>query len=381
MTSKERTLAATKHQEGDFVPISPRIWALLLGFYGSESAITELKAAGEFDYDPIVITNCAPSDYFYQPFSGHPPFMDLDDVKIELSIERKGEISEYRRIIHTPAGELKSAYMIGRPGDTYGVKPDYHHLEYMVKDKNDFEKLKYLLPEAESINLAEYFATAELFGDKGIVFSRPLLGVDHLMVDAFGVENLLILYLDDFDFFKQVVRFFQNYYQKLLKYNLEQGVKFIFESWYNFSLSAGWSPKMYREVVIPCLKENVNLVHSYDAVMLFYDDGKMMENIPDLVKSGVDIIETLSPPPVGDVDLRKAKEIAHGKTCLKGNIDIVNVIQRGTPAQVEEKVEEAMDCCKANGGYILSTSDSIRDGSPIENVRRFFKAGRKYGKY
>jgi hypothetical protein len=33
------------------------------------------------------------------------------------------------------------------------------------------------------------------------------------------------------------------------------------------------------------------------------------------------------------------------------------------------------------GGYILGTSDSIRNGSPIENVRAFFETGRKYGKY
>ncbi|MCI0515503.1 hypothetical protein L0128_20000, partial [candidate division KSB1 bacterium] len=62
-------------------------------------------------------------------------------------------------------------------------------------------------------------------------------------------------------------------------------------------------------------------------------------------------------------------------------IDLVNVILLGTPKLVTTRVAEAMTACKAGGGFILSTSDSIRDGSPMENVRALFAAGRKYGKY
>ncbi|MBN1350332.1 hypothetical protein JXJ21_13035 [candidate division KSB1 bacterium] len=381
MTSKERILAAVRHQEGDFVPVSPRIWAFLLGYYGSASPIFHLKAAEEFGYDSIINMGTGPSDYFMHPISGTPPFMDLEDIKVELTIERKGDLSEFRRVIRTPAGALRSAYIIGKPGNTYGISPNYHHLEHLVKDRNDFEKLEYILPAAETCNFSEYFRTEEMYGDRGVVFARPAAGVDHFLADAFGMENLSMLYLDDRDFFMQAVQFFHEYYQSLLRHTLEQGVRYIFESWYNFSLSAGWSPQMYREVVIPCLKSNVDLVHSFDGIMLFYDDGKMMQILPDLVQTGVDIIETLSPPPVGDVDLARAKEIARGKSCLKGNIDIVNVIRLGTAKLVEEKVEAAIACCKSGGGFILATSDSIRDGSPLENVKRFFEAGRKYGKF
>jgi hypothetical protein len=31
------------------------------------------------------------------------------------------------------------------------------------------------------------------------------------------------------------------------------------------------------------------------------------------------------------------------------------------------------------GGFILGTSDSIRDGTPLENVRAYFNAARRYG--
>jgi hypothetical protein len=381
LTSQERIWAAIHHQESDFVPISPRIWAFLLGHYGSDEPAIYLKAAKDFDFDPILCQDSGLSNYFMNPIAGRPPFVDLEDVQVDLKIERMGALSSYQRTVHTPAGPLTSAYKIGRAGKEYGISPNFHHLEYPVKSSADLEKVKYLLPDPATMNIKSYFNHTELFGDQGAVFFRPCAGVDHFMADAFGLENLFLLYLDDHDFFLNAFQLFLEYYQSLLKFSLENGIKNIFESWYNFSLSSGWSPKTYRELVIPAVKANLELIHRYDGCMFFYDDGKMQAILPDLVALGVDLVETLTPPPIGDVDLRLAKEIARGKTCLKGNVDIVNVLLLGTPDLVETKVAELMAACKAGGGFILSTSDSIRDQTPVENVKRYFAAGRKYGKF
>ena len=51
------------------------------------------------------------------------------------------------------------------------------------------------------------------------------------------------------------------------------------------------------------------------------------------------------------------------------------------PEDIEEKVRDTIKAAAPGGGFILSTSDSIRDGTPIENVRAFFDSGRKYGSY
>jgi hypothetical protein len=52
----------------------------------------------------------------------------------------------------------------------------------------------------------------------------------------------------------------------------------------------------------------------------------------------------------------------------------------GTPEQVKEAVKAAVLAAASGGGFILGTSDSIRE-APVENVRAFFQAGREYGKY
>jgi len=55
MTSRERLLAAIHHQEGDRVPVSPRATNFLREYYGCACWLHVLKAAQEFDFDPIII--------------------------------------------------------------------------------------------------------------------------------------------------------------------------------------------------------------------------------------------------------------------------------------------------------------------------------------
>ena len=92
-------------------------------------------------------------------------------------------------------------------------------------------------------------------------------------------------------------------------------------------------------------------------------------------------METLTPPPVGDIDLAEAKQMIGDRVCLKGNIDIVYVIKNGTPDMVRSSVRKAIEDAASGGGFILSTSDSIRDASPRENVLAYFQTARESGVY
>ena len=106
-----------------------------------------------------------------------------------------------------------------------------------------------------------------------------------------------------------------------------------------------------------------------------------MLTLGEYVSAGADVIETLTPPPVGDVDLVEAKRLYGGKTCLKGYIDLIYVLKHGTPELIEQTVREAIAVAAPGGGFILGTSDSIRDGTPEANVRAYFAAAHRYGTY
>jgi uroporphyrinogen-III decarboxylase len=69
------------------------------------------------------------------------------------------------------------------------------------------------------------------------------------------------------------------------------------------------------------------------------------------------------------------------RVCLKGNVDVLNVVKHSSPDQIEKAVRQAIQVAAPGGRYILATSDAVRDGTPAANLRAFCAAGRKYGDY
>jgi uroporphyrinogen-III decarboxylase len=190
----------------------------------------------------------------------------------------------------------------------------------------------------------------------------------------------MVDYYDDRAFFDRMMTIWFDKMMAETQAVLERGAKIIFGSWYYTSLSVGWSPAIFREVFLPMIKAHAALIHSYGAMYDYYDDGKCMGIVDMIQEAGVDVFETLTPPPVGDVDLAEVKRRIGDRVCLKGYGDLLYVIKMGAPQDVEDMVKRAMEIAAPGGGFIFGTSDSIREGTPRENVRVYFEAARKYGR-
>jgi uroporphyrinogen-III decarboxylase len=100
----------------------------------------------------------------------------------------------------------------------------------------------------------------------------------------------------------------------------------------------------------------------------------------DFADSGMDMMTTFTPPPSGDVDAEQIKNIMKNKVVLSGYVDTIK-IRYGTPVDIEAQTKYACEVLGKDGGFILGTSDSIRDGSPKINVDTYFNAAAKYSKY
>lgn len=379
MTSRQRFVAAVRHEEVDFVPCSPRIWAWLKDYYGNSNWKTYLRAASEFDFDPYITIGSGLPNHFVAVSDSTT---GLTNVKIEVEIRDDNGSNIIVRKIRTPAGPLREIIRIPKLRHReYGISPNPVRVEHLIKDSSDLEKLKYLFPDPKKCGILKGYEEIERgIGENGIVgvvINSPL---DYHAGEARGIENVMIDYYERRDFVGKLLDLFHRNIMAETKAVLEKGVKIILGSWFYTSMSAGWSPSIYRELFAPLLKRHVELVHSYKAIYNFYDDGKCMEIIDILEECEIDIIETLTPPPVGDVDLAAVKRRIGNRVCLKGYVDLLYIIKMGTPDLIEKTVKEAVETAAPGGGFILGTSDSIRDGTSIENIRAYFTAARKFGR-
>ncbi len=374
MTGRQRILTTILHEEPDRVPISPRMFAYIKSEYGDESLATHVKHFPELDL-MFIVPDGTPN---YLEIS--PDHYELRDVKVEQKKYAENDCLIVERTFHTPAGTLSDRTTIPPPGREYGVSPNPIKTEYLVKSRNDLDALGHILhPINANFDFLQNYR--DHVGDRGVLMVCVRSALDHNAGYARDMKDIMMDYFDDRRFFDELLRLFHQRSLEQMRTALEGGAECIFGSWYFNSISSGWSPAIFKEVFVPQIKDHVDLTHRYGAVYDYYDDGRLNDSMELIADTGVDILETCTPPPVGDFDLARAKQTIGAKTTIKGFIDLIYVVQQGNRNVIDRTIREAMEIAKPGGGFIIGSSDSFREGTPKENIVAYFEACRKYGMY
>lgn len=119
------------------------------------------------------------------------------------------------------------------------------------------------------------------------------------------------------------------------------------------------SPKMYREFVAPYEQRVTRAVRAAGVPVYTHTCGKIGDRLELMVETGAQGIDTLDPPPLGNVELAEAKRLIGDRLFIKGNMNSVALLGYQTKEQV---IAEASRCLRdgaPGGGYILSTACSV----------------------
>ena len=141
------------------------------------------------------------------------------------------------------------------------------------------------------------------------------------------------------------------------------------------------SPAFYRKFVLLFEARIVRAVREMGVPAYIHTCGKVGDRLEMMAEAGFAGIECLDPPPLGDVELADAKRRVGGRMFIKGNLDPVHRLLRGTVGEVREAVESMLSFGKPGGGYILSTACSIAPHTPRENVQALADIAEQFGRY
>ena len=92
--------------------------------------------------------------------------------------------------------------------------------------------------------------------------------------------------------------------------------------------------------------------------------------------NGFDGVHALEP--TAGVELARAKEIAAGRICLLGNIDVTHILVDASRDEVFEAVRQAIEDAGTGGGYIVAPTNSHPQMS-VQRLRWMIEATRQYG--
>lgn len=143
------------------------------------------------------------------------------------------------------------------------------------------------------------------------------------------------------------------------------------------------SKELYAQFVAPYEKQLVTSIHAYapDIPVYTHTCGFIGDRLELMQSTGINGIECLDPPPLGDVDLADAKRRIGDRMFIKGNMDSVNHLLNATPESLEAYVKSVLAQGMPGGGYILSTACSVSPGVSPEVLKLLVPLAEQYGRY
>jgi uroporphyrinogen decarboxylase len=142
------------------------------------------------------------------------------------------------------------------------------------------------------------------------------------------------------------------------------------------------TPEIFRELVLPVLKETTKLAKKLNIPTHLHSCGPEKELVKIAAEeTDLTIIDPLEIPPMGDCNIKELKELYGDKIILKGNLHTTEVMLRGTVADVVRECKKVIDDAGRGGGFILSTGDQCGRDTPDENIRAMVETAADYGRY
>ena len=144
------------------------------------------------------------------------------------------------------------------------------------------------------------------------------------------------------------------------------------------------SPELYRKLIklrhtklFSFIKKQAQV-----PVKIFYHScGAIFELIPDLIESGVEVLNPVQVSAAGMNTGQLKKRFGKDITFYGGGVDTQNVLPHGTPRQVRDEVRRRIEDLAPGGGFIFNTVHNIQADVPAGNIVAMWETLREYGVY
>ncbi|MBI9108189.1 MAG: hypothetical protein JEZ04_15675 [Spirochaetales bacterium] len=355
MTSKERVLAALRGKNIDRLPWSPNL------AYWWESQSASFKKQGE-----IAFLDQIGADGFIRghvPFDEKPP-KNLIIVKLKYKhstykLEQKKDtrIETYK----TPVGSLQSVYTYSASGNTWFLT------EHPVKTAEDFKILEYLKSDASPIE--DFSILDELQSDLGEralivpLFIQEMKSSFQALIEYWvGTEALVYALYDYPEIVLNTLESMRRLNRACLKVALRSNAE-GFISWEDTS-TTNISPDYYINYIVPEINDWCDLIHKENKFYIQHACGTLKDLIQIIGESKIDCIESISPPPTGNIELWDARKHLPEYIALIGGIE-PTVFKNAGMAEFSLYIDQLLE--KMEGSrYILANSDSCPPGVSLE---------------
>ncbi len=178
-----------------------------------------------------------------------------------------------------------------------------------------------------------------------------------------GFENLMLDLATDEPRIHEVIDILVAYCAAVIGRYLDAGAEFMnFGEDLGMQTSLPISPAMWRRVVKPAYEAMFGPCRDRDVPVYLHSDGHILEIIPDLIETGVRVLN----PQIRANGLAGLQEMARGKVAINQDLDR-QLFPFATPSEVEDHIGEVFEGLYLKEGGLMLTAE-VGPEVPLENV-------------
>lgn len=194
-----------------------------------------------------------------------------------------------------------------------------------------------------------------------------------------GTENMLIAMMEEPELVEDMFETYLDRSIKLFDRIWDAGYHFDEIFWYDdmgYKGTTFFSPNMYRSLLQPYHKRAVDWAHNHGIYAQLHSCGDIMTLLPDIVETGVDMLNPLEVK--AGMDAIAIKKQFGDKLVLRGGI---NAVLWDHPEQILAEIREKVPVLKENGGFVFSSDHSIPNSVSLENMKLIIDEVKRVGRY
>ena len=217
------------------------------------------------------------------------------EVKAE-TLPDGGELTTY----HTPVGDLTQVQII-EPG--YG---SMWTMEHLVKRPEDWRVVQYLIEDTTYLPAPELFDDAdEQMGEQGIVMAPvERMPFQRLWIEFGDIEQLCFLLADDRDKLDRMISVMTVKQAEQWRIVARTDAEFI---WAPDNLTADiLGPELFRRYAQPYYEALAEALHPHHQLIIAHFDGHLAALQDLIAETPIDVVESFTPPPNGNLSLKEA---------------------------------------------------------------------------
>jgi len=251
-----------------------------------------------------------------------------------------------------------------------GIYPDM--IDPPIKKIDDLAS--YRFPDAAKDSLYDIFRRYRKLYPHHSIAAEAWGPHDWTSNQMIGLEKYMTWLVEYPDQIKSFMDRFIEHEIEIARRSVKAGadVVFIYDD-YGYNNRHLLSLKMWKELMYPRLKRQVDAAHENGALVCLHSCGYQMPFLEYYVEMGIDMLQSLQP--AAGNDFRQAVDKHGDKLCFVTGIDI----QRGeamTPDEYKQDILTNYRIGRVKNRHILGTTHEIQYTMPDENLRALFQTVR-----